>query len=518
MNAQAAGTTVSLRPGVKRGGAPNPGAGASLATGRVLRERYVILEQLGAGGRGTVYKACDRYRATLPEADQHVALKILHADGDSPDQSMEDLARELQCGRALSHRNIVNVFELDRDETVVFFTMELLEGELLRDLMDRMRPAPVPSSQAWAMIRQLGEGLQHAHERGVVHGDLKPRNLFVTRKGELRILDFGAAQKSVKPPAEAAGSKATPTYGTPAYASCEQLEGRTADHCDDLYAFAVISYELLAGVHPFGGRPANHARNYGVRAERPPGLNGKQWQALQAGLSWHRSGRSMPVQEWVRRLTAMPRRRPKRAAAAAAAAMLLIAALGLSGLWHRPESRPRDGATGMAANRVDAGAPLPEGVPSVQAVTAAAAGPAVEDGTKGAGVKEEAAGAAPVRASPASSAVVVDGYHVSAGDRFVEVRVHRNQLRNASSFVWWTEPATARQNVDYVHQSKAVQTFPTGGHSTRLYVKLLPDAERSQRDYFYLAIAPPGSNRTAGKVTRAQIWLPTPHGRLQASR
>jgi len=148
VNAQAAGTTVSLRPGVKRGGAPNPGAGASLATGRVLRERYVILEQLGAGGRGTVYKACDRYRATLPEADQHVALKILHADGDSPDQSMEDLARELQCGEPVppEHRQRLRTRP---DETVVFFTMELLEGELLRDLMDRMRPAPVPSSQAW---------------------------------------------------------------------------------------------------------------------------------------------------------------------------------------------------------------------------------------------------------------------------------------------------------------------------------------------------------------------------------
>jgi hypothetical protein len=113
--------------------------------------------------------------------------------------------------------------------------------------------------------------------------------------------------------------------------------------------------------------------------------------------------------------------------------------------------------------------------------------------------------------------ISVDGYHVSSGSHFVEIRVHRNQLQNAS-FAWWTEPATARQDVDYVHQAKAIQTFPADRRSTRFYVKLLPDSERSQPDYFYVAIAQPGRGHTSHNVTRVQIWLPTPRDQLQARR
>ena len=523
---------MDLRSGVGEGNTGGAEAQGAFAAGRVLRERYVIGERLGAGGRGTVFKALDRYRASLPDAEQHVALKVLHIGRDSPEQSLKDLARELRSGRALSHRNIVRVYELDRDEEVVFFTMELLEGELLRDLMDRMRPNPIPSSQAWQIIKQLGDGLQHAHERGIVHGDLKPRNLFVTRNGELRILDFGAAQTVVKPPATPGESKVPASYGTPAYASCEQLEGRAADPSDDLYAFAVICFQLLAGVHPFAGRPAIHARNYDIRASRPPGLTGDQWRTLQAGLSWHRSGRSMPVHAWVRRLTldgaagvsstpwygltaaGTARPRQRRVPLAAFVAVLLIAAIGMGEFWHRPAQKPSDGATGAVASAVNADtrerAPAAD-PPALRAVDGDVRPPAAA---------EESAAAVQARPSsvPSTPKIVVDGYQVSVGDRFVEVRVRRNRLLNNSSFVWWTEPATARQNVDYIHQAKAIQTFPTGRRSTHVYVKLLPEAERSQRDYFYVAIAQAGPNRTVGQVTRAQIWLPTPRAGLQASR
>jgi hypothetical protein len=118
----------------------------------------------------------------------------------------------------------------------------------------------------------------------------------------------------------------------------------------------------------------------------------------------------------------------------------------------------------------------------------------------------------------ASSTISVDGYQVSADNHFVEIRVHRNQLQH-SSFSWWTEPATARQDVDYVHQSKAIQTFPTDRRSTRFYVKLLPDSGRSIRDYFYVAIAQPGHGDHASHgVTRLQVWLPARDQLLQASR
>ena len=193
-----------------------------------------------------------------PTPHQYVALKVLHAGGDCSEQTLANLRLEFHCAQVLSHRNIVNVYELDRDGDVVFFTMELLDGELLSNVIERLRPAAMRRAQAWQLIQQLGAGLAHAHERGVVHGDLKPRNIFITREGELRILDFGAAHRfmPVKPASEPADY--APNSGTPAYASCEQLEGRRANPRDDLYALACICYELLAGTHPFGSL-ARHA-------------------------------------------------------------------------------------------------------------------------------------------------------------------------------------------------------------------------------------------------------------------
>src|SRR5271154_5553189 len=136
----------------------------SIAVGRVLRDRYVIQEKLGSSDSGAVFKALDRYRSSLPDAQQYVALKALHCDRNCSEQTTEKLRRELHVGQMLSHPNIVTVFEFDRDADVVFFTMEFLDGELLIDLIERLRPAAILRLQAWRMIRQLGAGLAHAHE------------------------------------------------------------------------------------------------------------------------------------------------------------------------------------------------------------------------------------------------------------------------------------------------------------------------------------------------------------------
>jgi serine/threonine protein kinase len=525
--------TVDLHRNMDPSRSPDPQTAVSIPAGRVLRDRYVIEERLGTGGKGSVFRALDRYRSALPDAQQHVALKIVHCGSEFSEQIFRNIWREPRCGQLLSHRNIVNVFELDRDGDVVFFTMELLDGELLSDLIERMRPAAMQRSQAWQIIRQLGAGLEHAHERGIVHGDLKPRNLLITREGELRILDFGAAQQIVRTQSSRQPDFA-PVSLTPAYASCELLEGRAADPRDDLYALACICYELLSGEHPFARRPATSARDFGVKATRPAGLTGRQWRTLQAGLSWHRGGRSMSVHSWIQKLTRdiaeervmTPLRELKAAGAAkpdwqpravaASLAVLLIAGACIAHLrGTSAQKTPDGGATRAATESVKA--PAPESaLPSAEASPADAL---VAD-ARSAGAKDAVGGRAQASPSarPPALTISVDGYQVSSGHRFVEIRVHRNELQKNSSFAWWTESATAKEDVDYVHQAKAIQTFSTERRSTRLYVKLLPDSERSQRDYFYVAIAQPGRGRSSDQVTRAQIWLPTSRAQLQARR
>jgi hypothetical protein len=478
-------------------------AAASSAIGRVYRDRYVIQAQLGSGRGGTVFKALDLYRSSLPERQQYVALKVLHAGHGRSDQTIREARRELECGQKLSHRNIVKVFELDRDQDVEFFTMEFLEGELLSDLLERLRPATMLQAQAWQIIRQLGAGLEHAHESGIAHGDLKPRNILITRDGEVRILNFGTTQT------------------TPAYASCESLEGRAAHPRDDLYALACICCELLGGAHPFAGRTATLARDFAVEATRPAGLTGRQWRTLKSGLSWHRGGRSIDVHTWIQKLTGGVADRPGKtpllelkAAGTAKPALhppavgVLVALLLITGL-------------GIAQFRATSDVPVPGAAPAAVATltpvatTAPAAAPVLETPPQA---------EAPVIAQrkaivpSAPSAISIDGYQLSADRHFVEIRVHRNQLQH-SSFSWWTEPATARQDVDYVHQAKAIQTFSTDRRTTRFYVKLLPGSGRSMRDYFYVAIAQPGHfDHTSHGVTRLQIWLPPARDQLRASR
>ncbi len=268
--------------------------------GRVLRNRYVLESRLGSGGMGTVFKAMDRYRCDLPEDNRHVAIKFLHEETDSRPEVLSNLRREFYCAQALSHRSIVKVYELDRDDDVAFFTMELLEGELLSSVLERSRPFSISRSYAWAIILEIGDGLAHAHARNVVHGDLKPKNIMITNSGELRILDFGASHAPARQRSSA--DEARKIKLTPAYACCELLEGQQADPRDDLYALACVSYELLAGEHPFQGRRSTEARDLGLMARRPPGLTRRQWQTLAMGLSWCREGRSISVRDWVAKL------------------------------------------------------------------------------------------------------------------------------------------------------------------------------------------------------------------------
>ena len=288
------GTTIELDidiPAVPTAARP----GRSAEIGRVLRNRYVLESRLGSGGMGTVFKALDRYRCDLPPADRLVAIKFLHEKACGSAQLLARLRREFYCAQALSHPNIVKVYELDRDGDVEFFTMEYLEGELLSRVIEQLDPLSMARSRAWAIIVEVASGLAHAHARDVVHADLKPQNIMITKSGEARILDFGASSTET-------GQSGTSSALTPAYASCELLEGQRADPRDDLFALACLAYELLAGQHPFQRQRATDARDLAVSIPRPRGLTRRQWRTLQLGLAWRREDRSISVSDWIARL------------------------------------------------------------------------------------------------------------------------------------------------------------------------------------------------------------------------
>jgi serine/threonine protein kinase len=501
---------------------------STVAVGRVLRDRYVLKSWLGTHGKGVVFRAHDRFRATLPDAHQDVALKILHAEGDCSEQTFANLRLEAHCAQLLSHRNIVNVYELDRDGDVIFCTMELLEGELLSHITERLRPATMARAHAWRLIHQLCDGLAHAHERGIVHGDLKPQNILITREGELRILGFGAAQRveASKSKSSSERGECPPTFSNPAYASCEQLEGRRVDPRDDLYALACICYELLAGTHPFDSRPATLARDYHVSLIPPPGLGGRQLRALRQGLSWHRAGRSIGVRSWMHRLMSrkmqqhsltplqelmQPNHAPSKTAWRAAA-LFLVATLGSAAIVTQLKSTSAPTAGEMQAS-TPAPAPAPAPADNQDLAPLHLGEPVVTDFLEppaSASPKSETAETFEAKPMPRSTASLfsVKPSQVKSDDHFAEIRLHREALHTDGTFTWWTEPATAKPDVDYKPQAAAIQSFPAGYRATRLYVKLLPRPLRSQRSYFYIAIAKLGPHQTPGAVIRRQVWLP----------
>ena len=513
------GATIDLRRNAARNSSsvddspPLP----QLEIGRVLRDRYVIEQCLGTGGMGVVFKALDRYRSSLPPPHCYVAVKVLC---ESPESSEEitgaALQQELHCAQTLSHPNIAKVFDFDRDENLDFFTMELLEGELLSDIIRRCHPVPMSRAHAWSIIGQIASGLQHAHERHIVHADLKPQNIMITDSGEVRILDFGAAH--ILKPEHARTANRSSHSVTPAYACCELLEGRVPDRRDDLYALSCIAYELLSGTHPFQRRRANEARDLGVVPTRPAALSRRQWRTLAKGLSWHRAGRAMSVGDWlkalkpaqqlVQRLPSGRDLKPEPPAARAVPRLKAPAIFGLlvivASIWvaftrvapggNANQTRPAATRTQTSVQKLLAGdAASPPAIAQLPAI----------------GVKADTGGQRKSLKRHGITLFPID-LGVSPGQHFAEIRLHRNTSGHANApFVWWTEAASAKPGIDYVPQSKVTQAFPAGKDLATLYVKLLPRNARKQSGVFYVAVEDKESAGNAAQVTQAELQLPS---------
>jgi serine/threonine protein kinase len=318
-----------------------------VTVGDVLRGRYVIKNIVGLGGTGTVFEAIDRYRLDLPDSGQRVAIKVLHSDTSEQTAVPTDLRREFQLLQSLSHPNIVRANEYDRDGDIAFFTMEYLSGLSLESVLSAHREVALERALALIIIRDVAAAMEHAHSRGVVHGDLNPGNIFITNDGQIRVLDFGAAHKPSRTPSVTETAWDATAYATPRYASCQLLDGERADARDDTYSLACILYVLLAGKHPFGELNANQARAARQKPRRPPGLAGRQWHALRSGLSFDRQRRPADIAAWLKPfdlpkpevrlpvLLALLKAAPRRARRSGAAMLiiLLLALAAAAGWW-----------------------------------------------------------------------------------------------------------------------------------------------------------------------------------------
>lgn len=486
---------------------PQAAANAHLDVGDVLGGRYVIESQLASGGMGTVYRALDRSRSEHAEADAYVAIKVLHEKMRARSEVLAKLRREFYCAQALAHRSIVKVYELDLDQ-IPFFSMEIIEGESLPNLMQRFHPLPLPRPYVWSVVREVGEGLAHAHDRHIIHGDIKPQNVMVTHAGEVRILDFGA-------------SNGSPTALTPAYASCELLEGREPDPRDDLFSFACLTYELLAGEHPFQMRRSTEARTLKIAPRRPPGLTAGQWRALQQGLAWDRVNRPPSVREWLADLNLgrlplgpIPQPGASRGSPLAKIAMApvligLLAVVMIAGAAWVVLGRPKQ--------PVIADALVPDTEAAVSPVVIDPA-PADLEADQAALDAEPVAPKAEVKARPSAASRPIDrtekigmaaaAYSFGGRDKFAEIRVHRSSgSKGATSFEWWTESDTALAGTDFAPQAPATVFFPAGMRTVSLFVKLLPNAARKRTALFYVVLGNTSTGSSLSSASKASISL-----------
>ena len=318
---------------------------------------YHILEKIGAGGMGVVYRAHDE------KLDRDVALKVLPTDSLTDEAARARLLREARSAAALNHPYVCTIHEVGEADGQAYIAMELVEG---RPLSARLAEGPLPAEQVLRYGQQLADALAHAHERGVLHRDFKSANVVITPDGRVKVLDFGLAKRlSENELEDVTRSQISLTApgaiaGTLAYMSPEQLRGQPADARSDIWAFGVVLYEMVSGAAPFKGHTgfelSSTILNQAPRplpAQVPTELraviehclekeSGRRYQRageVKAALEAIQAGAVAPWESWRYRLA---RRRWWMLAAGVAALVAILVGLSAIGLreWFWPAPKP----------------------------------------------------------------------------------------------------------------------------------------------------------------------------------
>jgi serine/threonine protein kinase len=511
----------------------------------VLRHRYVLERELGRGGMGTVYRALDRNKQGLPPQHRHVAVKVLREELARLPEALQALRREAHQAQSLSHPGIVNVFDFDHDGDLYFITMELLDGELLSDLIQRIRPGKLSREAATDILRELGDAVAYAHSRGVLHMDLKPGNVMITTQGEVRVLDLGLAHPHMTEPWI---SDHPPPFhaATPTYASCEQLDGAAADVRDDVFSFACVAYELLSGEHPFARSSAREAREQGHRPRRIRGLSRREWRTLRQGLAWTRQDRQRSLGDFLDGFgltataqRAQPRQRSERPPTGLgnarwwlATAGLVILVVGLYVAWVR--LAPDGGRDSVAAIvRNDSVRPTQREEPPPAAASTATdskpADPVPAAPAPGEPVLAESLAttedlvlpdaAAAIALTPAPTPLiaaagpgrlgfVADTITVTESARVAPLRVvRRGGAEGTASFRWRTLDDSAVADRDYAALGTVRESIGPGETSKTLLIPIVSDSIAESTELFDVVIEDPTAGATLGAITRITVII-----------
>ncbi|WP_024888745.1 bifunctional serine/threonine-protein kinase/formylglycine-generating enzyme family protein [Luteimonas huabeiensis] len=275
-------------------------AGEAAHVGMLLKGRFLLERELGRGGMGVVFLARDERKVEARDRDPYVAVKVLNDEFRRHPDSLVALQREARRSQRLAHDNIVRVYDFDKDATIVFMTMEYIDGADLRTLIREQAWQGMPLARARPLIEGMARALARAHAAGVVHSDFKPGNVMVTADGVAKVFDFGIARAGHHG-AGASGEltvfdAATLGALTPAYASLEMLRGGEPTPADDVYALGCVCFELLTGQHPFGKASAEVALREGRVPPKVPGLSRRQYRTLCRAVAFHAGERLQTVE------------------------------------------------------------------------------------------------------------------------------------------------------------------------------------------------------------------------------
>jgi tRNA A-37 threonylcarbamoyl transferase component Bud32 len=515
--------------------------GAGVATGSVLRTRYVLEEVVGRGGFSLVFRANDLHRALPLESSPHfVAVKLLQAEFRDDPQALLRLRREFRQTQRLSHPRVVRVFDLDCDGDIWFMTMELLTGETVKTWMQTARDP----QDALKIIYACCEALEHAHSLGIVHGDLKPTNVVLGEDGNVTLIDFGSA-------ANPDGAATTALYASP-----QVLAGKSAQISDDIFSLACLSYGLLSGGrHPFGRRPSLEDGRAKVAPTYVSAIPRELFEVIERGLTVEPHRRPASACEFRRQLIEAAERIAIASAASARAAttedvhhevlypdfqhhdvvafrhapsdvvvprnvtrgaislanviMLTIATLSAVALFrigtHRPVMRVAMTANAPVAGPVTGSAVAPVTTPVAAAPIATAAarpdsGPAIE-------------AASP---TPDNGVISFDAasVHASPTQTLVAVSVRRlRSTRSVGAFIWRVEGGSAQPGTDFGPTRPERGRFNRGESVRTLFIPLVGGRALSQparARTFSVVLEPVAGGPELGRISRTTVTIDPP--------